>query len=87
MIDYVEIISYSAINALGISRDVVVHSFGADCLYENGTIVVIGKSVDEYPGVEIPPVKGFFSKRATLEFNAVVTPFSPTSGHVNILTI
>jgi hypothetical protein len=85
-LNHVEVISYSAITALGICRDVLVHSFGVDCLYETGSIVVIGSSIvdpEKYPGIDIPPQKGYFSSRALLEFNAVVTPFSPTSGHVS----
>lgn len=68
----------------GISRECSVHAFGVDCIYETGSIVVVGESVEEFDGVELPPCKGYFNKRAELSFSAVVTPFSPTSGHVRL---
>ena len=82
-VSHTELVAYTCISApFGISRECVVYAYGVDCMYENGSLVVLGKSVEEYDGVGIPPCKGFFNKRATLEFSAVVTPFSPTSGHV-----
>lgn len=47
---------------------------------------MVGESIDEFEGVELPQCKGMFNKRANVKFSAVVTPYSPTSGHVSLLT-
>ena len=83
-ISHTELIAYACISApFGISRECVVYAYGVDCIYENGSLVVLGESIDHYDNVDIPPCKGMFNKRATVKFSAVVTPFSPTSGHVS----
>ena len=72
----------------GISRDIVVHAFGANCLTEENSIVLVTKSLsdNEYhneisKGVEIPPInKGFFSDRVHLHYlYCINTMTSPTS--------
>lgn len=47
-----------------------------------GSLVVVGESIEEFEGVDLPPCKGMLNKRAIMQFSAVVTPYSPTSGHV-----
>jgi hypothetical protein len=77
------LIAHACISSpFGISRDVMLHCYGNDCLYENGSIVVLGKSIDSFEGIEIPKCTGFLNDRAILNFHAVVTPTSPTSSHV-----
>lgn len=83
IIGHTELIAQVSISSpFAISRECVVYAYGVDCIYENGSLVVLGESVEAYDGIDIPPCKGMFNKRATLNFSAVVTPFSPTSGHV-----
>lgn len=81
---HTELIVYSKIDSFGISRDAVLHCFGADCFYESGAIAIIGNSIDKYDGVDIPKCSGFFAARAELNFYAVATPTSPTAGLVSI---
>lgn len=71
----------------GITRDIVVHAFGANCLTDQNSIVLVTKSVDQdtdasvTAGARIPPInKGFFSDRVRLEhLYCVNTMTSPTS--------
>jgi hypothetical protein len=72
----------------GITRDIVVHAFGANCLTEQNSIVLVTKSLtdSEYDkelteDVQIPPVnRGFFSDRVHLHYlYCVNTMTSPTS--------
>lgn len=81
---HTELIAHTCIGSpFGVSRDSVVHAYGVDCIYEIGSIVLIGKSVEQYDGIDIPPCKGMFRKRATLDFFCVATPSGPTAGHVS----
>jgi hypothetical protein len=63
-----DLISYLNIWSLvGISRDMVVRGFGADCLQETGKIVICVSSCDSYPEAELPPpTTGWFHDRARL---------------------
>ena len=68
----------------GISRDVVVHAFGANCMSELNAIVIVTKSVEEYEGADIPRVSGgFFNGRCEVKHMYAVTYLlSPTSAEV-----
>ena len=69
----------------GISREVVVHAFGANCLNELDAIVIVTKSVEEFDGVDVPPVSGgFFSGRCYVKsMHAVTYLHSPTCAEVS----
>ena len=41
-----ELIFYLCVSPLMISRDACMHAYGADCLYEFGQIILIGRSID-----------------------------------------
>ena len=68
----------------GISREVVVHAFGANCLNELNAVVIVTKSVEEFDGVDVPPVsEGFFSGRCAVKsMHAVTYLLSPTCAEV-----
>ena len=82
---HTELIAHNAITTpFGAGRDVVVHAYGVDCMYEHGMVVMVGHSIDEYPDIELPPkTKTFFYDRAELkQLKAVVQVISPTSAKV-----
>lgn len=82
---HTELIAHNAITTpFGAGRDVVVHAYGVDCMYEHGMVVIVGQSIDDYPGVAIPPkTKTFFYDRAELkQMTAIVQVISPTSAKV-----
>lgn len=68
----------------GISREVVVHAYGANCLQEKSSIVIITKSVDTFDGVEIPLLSNsMFNDRCDVKsMYAVTTLLSPTTAKV-----
>jgi hypothetical protein len=68
----------------GITREVAVHAFGANCLQEKQSIVIVTKSVDSYNGVDIPLIsKSLFNDRCEVKYMyAVTTLLSPTTAKV-----
>ncbi len=68
----------------GISREVVVHAFGANCLQENQSIVIVTHSVESYEGVVIPSISNsVFNDRCDVKYMyAVTTLLSPTAAKV-----
>jgi hypothetical protein len=68
----------------GISREVAVHAFGANCLQENQSIVIVTKSVEEFEGAEIPLISNsLFNDRCDVKYMyAVTTLLSPTTAKV-----
>jgi hypothetical protein len=69
-----EIITFLNIwSPLGLSRDLVISGYGADCLYEHGKIIIVAKSIDSYPDVELPPAtSSWFHDRANMKSMSVV---------------
>ena len=72
----------------GITRDIVVHAFGANCLTDENSMVLVTKSIGDSAhdqeitaDITIPPVnKGFFSDRVHLHhLYCVNTMTSPSS--------
>jgi hypothetical protein len=41
-----ELFMYLCVSPLFLSRDTCLHAYGADCLYETGQIILIGRSID-----------------------------------------
>mmetsp|Transcript_9975 Transcript_9975/g.15056 ORF Transcript_9975/g.15056 Transcript_9975/m.15056 type:complete len:432 (+) Transcript_9975:90-1385(+) len=81
-IDHLEMLAALRMNTpFGISRDVQVHAYGANCLEFNGSIVIVTRSVDEFPGAHLPPPsQGFFTDRCEVtQMYAVTRPLSPSS--------
>jgi hypothetical protein len=68
----------------GITREVAVHAFGANCLQEKQSIVIVTRSADAYEGVEIPLIsKSLFNDRCDVKYMyAVTTLLSPTTAKV-----
>lgn len=79
-----ELIAHAIIGTpFGITRDAVVNAYGVDCLYEHGTIVLLGESISEYEGVTLPEnFPGYFHDRIDISFNAVVTLLSSEAAKV-----
>jgi hypothetical protein len=74
-------------NIMGISRDVLLHAYGADCTQENDEMIIMGKSVDSYSGQGSIPWKpvGWFHQRLIIkEFKLVIHIESPTTAKVTI---
>jgi hypothetical protein len=71
-----------------ISRDVLIHAYGADCLHEHGKILILGKSTEEWPGKEIPfkPTGWLHDKVDIKEFKALIHVLSPQSAKTVIIT-
>jgi len=48
----------------GLSRDAAFHAFGCDCMEKDGSVLIVAKSVDSFPGADIPKEpKGWGSAR------------------------
>jgi hypothetical protein len=64
-----------------------MHAFGADCLYESGKLVMIGESVDSWPGATIPfyPRGWSHSDMTIKDFNAIIDITSPSSAKTTML--
>ncbi len=43
---HAELFLYLCVSPLFVSRDTCLHAYGADCLYESGQIILIGRSID-----------------------------------------
>ena len=81
---------YMSFNIMGISRDVLLHAYGADCTQENDEIIIVGKSVESYSGQgDIPwkPVGWFHQRLIIKEFKLVLHIESPTTAKVPNLYI
>ncbi len=79
-------IAYDCVTTpLGVSREMLIHAYGVDCLQDESSIVLVAKSIDEYEGLELPPNNsGYFHDRAYLKhLQAVVKILSPTSAKVH----
>jgi hypothetical protein len=82
-----EMIAYFYINVAVLSRDAAIHAYGIDCMEEYGTIVLVGNSVDDFPGADIPfkPAGWGHQTMEVKTFNAVVEIVSPTSARTTII--
>jgi hypothetical protein len=82
-----EVLGYFNVNMFPTSRDTCVHAFGVDCLREFGCIVLIGKSVQEWPGVEMPfKPAGLLHQQMSIEdYTAIINVTSPTSAQTRLL--
>jgi len=50
-----------------LSRDVCLHAYACDCTYENGSLVILGSSLEEFEGEEMPKLSGFIQDRAIIK--------------------
>lgn len=85
-----ELFPYFCVGVTGFSRDVLMNCYGADCLFEKGKLVILGKSVDAIPSEKEVPFKpdGWFHCRADVhEMVCLVDVFSPTSAKVRRTTL
>ena len=65
-------------------RDMVLHAYASDCMMEHGAIAFMGRSVEEFEGVKIPPhPNSFFGCRADVKMLCgVVSIISPSTANV-----
>lgn len=82
-----DIISYFNVTVPLVSRDFALHGYGVDCLYENGCIVLAGKSIEAHPNVEIPfRATGWLQDRLVIkDLYCVFRVISPTSTKITII--
>jgi hypothetical protein len=69
---------------MGISRDLLLHAYGADCTLECDKMIIVGKSIESYGEFEIPWKNiGWFHDRIIVkEFQLVLNIVSPTAAEV-----
>lgn len=81
-----ELIPYINIGIPGMSRDFALNAYGADCLIENGKILILGKSIEEYEAKPLPfKAAGWFHNRMKVKvFSAIVEVLTPTSAKVRL---
>ena len=67
-----------------LSRDTLLRAYAGDCLQEEGKVVIIGSSIDNWENHDIPfKEEGWFHKRMNIKkFQAIVHVLSPTTGKV-----
>ena len=72
--------SKGSIPLIGITRDIAFRAVACDCMNETGSIVIAAASIDNFPGVLIPPEpKRFGSARMIArDFQAIIEVLSPT---------
>lgn len=67
--------------------DCVMHAYGCDSVLEDNCILIQGRSVDSWEGVEVPEVKGWRHARMDIRaFRAKFEVLSPTSACTSIVT-
>lgn len=70
-----------------ICRDCVLHAYGCDSVLEDNCILIQGRSVDRWEGVDFPEVKGWRHGRMDIRaFRAKIEVLSPTSACTSIVT-
>ena len=71
----------------GLWRDAAFHAFGCDCMETDGSVLITAKSVDKYPGADIPDAPtGWGSARMDVRsFSGLVTILSPTSARTRLV--
>jgi len=82
-----ELIAYMNFNIMGISRDLLLHAYGADCTLESDKIIIVGKSIESYGDVKIPWKSiGWFHNRIDVkEFKLVLNIVSPSAAEAHII--
>ncbi|CAN0196100.1 unnamed protein product, partial [Phaeothamnion confervicola] len=81
----VEVLSYLNAALPGLSRDCVLHAYACDCLLEDSCILIQGRSVGAWPGVELPETKGWFADRMDIHaFRARIELLSPTRASTSL---
>lgn len=82
-----ELIFYNSISTPVAVRDMVCHVYAADCSEERGCIAFMGKSINSYEDVEVPPEPSIFSGyRTDVKYLCgVVNIISPTTAKVSII--
>lgn len=82
-----ELVPYLNISIPPLGRDMVLQAYGADCLLEHGKLLIIGKSIDDYPAKQVPfKPKGWFQDRMSVkEFKTITEVLSPTSAKTVIV--
>lgn len=83
-----ELFPYINIGIPGLSRDFLMRVYGADCLVERGKLIILGKSIETYPGEKTVPFKacGWFHNRMVVEeFRCIVDVLTPTSAKTTII--
>lgn len=64
-----------------------MHAYGCDSVLEDNCVLLQGRSVDRWEGVEIPEVKGWRHARMDIRaFKAKFEVLSPTSACTSIVT-
>ena len=85
----VELLAHLSVTVPLITRDAVIHAYAIDATREYGSVLVLGNSVDSFPGVDIPPVekRGLNTDRLVINgFKGIIKPISRTSAFVTIVT-
>jgi hypothetical protein len=77
---------------MGISRDVLLHAYGADCVLESGKMIIVGKSIETFSNssgeaVDIPwkSVGWLHNKLIIKEFKLVLDILSPSTANTHIV--
>lgn len=85
----IEVVAHQVMSVplLGLSRDVAFRALGCDCMREDGSIIIVAASVDEFPGADIPPAPTRIGSARMLlrSFQAKVDVLSPTSARTRLV--
>ncbi|CAM9124452.1 unnamed protein product [Choristocarpus tenellus] len=82
----VELLSYFNAAIPCLSRDCVMHVYACDCVLEDNCVLIQGRSVEKWPGVEFPETKGWTHARMSVPgFKARIEILSPTSASTSIV--
>ena len=83
-ITHADLIAHVKLQFPFLSREFALRCFGADCLYENGNILLLGSAIEDWENPPIPwEPKGWFHDRMVMRhFKAAVKVSGPTSAKV-----
>lgn len=82
-----EIIPYMCISVPPMSRDLLMRAYAADCLEEEGKVVIIGTTIDSWKDFDIPfRSTGWFHKKMVFKtFEVIFQAISPTVGKTIVI--
>lgn len=82
---HAELIAYLSVWFPPIGRDTVIHAYAADCLNEHDTILILGKSVETWPGAPLKECGWFHDRMDVQKFTAIIHVSAPDSAVTTIV--
>lgn len=82
---HAELIAYLSVWFPPLGRDTVIHAYASDCLLENDTILILGKSIESWPEAPLKACGWFHDRMDIQRFTAIIHVNSPSSAATTIV--